>query len=142
MIVLASFSVNAQVSDKQIEDVITYANDEYKDVLLYNMTFSKKEKEAFWPLLNEYLKKREPLVKEQLKMSVKDISELNDRQIKKMSLEVMEVTLNLENLKKDYLKKIMKELSAKNFMRFYQIDHFIEIARDYKLSSMMPLVRG
>ncbi len=141
-ILVSNLSLHAQYKQEEIRYAIELADNEYKDLIRYNMNFTKKESDAFWPILNEYLNKRDEIFNKEVNMFLKDYTKLNNEQAKDFLNKLLKYDDQMDRLQKKYFRKIMKVLPAKKFLRFNQIDNFIETARDFKLSYDLPLVKG
>lgn len=137
-----SQSLLAQNTQEHIRYAIELADIEYKDIVRFNMNFTKQESDAFWPILNDYLHKRDEIFNKEIHLFLKDYDKLNDRQAEQFMNTLLKYDDQMERLQKRYFRKIMKVLPAKKFLRFNQIDHFIETARDLKQAYNMPLVKA
>lgn len=141
-ILISNLSLHAQYKQEDIQKAIELADKEYKDIIKYNMDFTKQESAKFWPILNEYLNKRDDIFKNEVNMFLKDYTKLNNDQAKKFLNKLLKYDDQMDRLQKKYFRKIMKVIPAKKFLRFNQIDNFIETARDFKLSYDLPLIKG
>lgn len=139
---MLSQSILAQNTQEEVKYAIELADAEYKDFVRYNMNFTKQESDAFWPILNEYLSKRDEVFNKEVNLFLKDYTQLNNEQAKAFMSKLLKYDNQMDRLQKKYFKKIMKVLPAKKFLRFSQIDHFIETARDFKLSYSLPWVKA
>jgi hypothetical protein len=137
-----SQSLLAQNTQEHIRYAIELADIEYKDIVRFNMNFTKQESDAFWPILNDYLHKRDEIFNKEIHLFLKDYDKLNDRQAEQFMNTLLKYDDQMERLQKRYFRKIMKFLPAKKFLRFNQIDHFIETVRDLKQAYNMPLVKA
>jgi uncharacterized protein Yka (UPF0111/DUF47 family) len=139
---MLSQSVLAQNTQEEVRYAIELADAEYKDIVRYNMDFTKQESNDFWPILNEYLNKRDQIFNKEINLYLKDYTSLNNEQAKDFLKKLLKYEKQMDRLQKKYFKKIMKVIPAKKFLRFVQIDDFIETARDFKLSYSLPLAKG
>ncbi|OSY87437.1 hypothetical protein WH52_11210 [Tenacibaculum holothuriorum] len=143
IIIIAFISIKTTAQNKQdkIRYAIEMADKEYKDIIRYNMNFTESETNAFWPILNEYLTKKDEVFAKEVNIFLTDYSKLSARGAENILKRMNKSEKELRALKNKYFKKIKKHLPIKKYLRFLQIDHYIEVARDFKLSSQMPLVR-
>ena len=140
--ILFSQSIFAQNTQEEIRYAIELADIEYKDIVRFNMNFTPQESDVFWPILNEYLHKRDEIFNKEINLFLKDYGKMNNAQAEQFMKSLLKYDDQMERLQKKYFRKIMKVLPAKKFLRFSQIDHFIQTARDFKLSYNMPLVKA
>lgn len=133
---------NAQNKQEKIRYAIEKATEEYKDIVRQNMNFTIAETNSFWPLLNQYLVQKEEIFAKEVNLFLTDSQKLTDKGAANFIKRMQQSEKDLSRLKNKYFKRIQKKLPAKKFLRFLQIDHYIEVARDFKLSSQIPLVKA
>ncbi|MCL7752139.1 hypothetical protein [Polaribacter sp. Z022] len=139
---LSNLTTKGQNIQDNILKAIEIADNEYKVIVSNNMEFTKIEATYFWPLLDEYLNKKEKILNKEINMFLHDYTKMNEKEATVFLKNILKYDKQKIRLQKKYFRKIMKVISAKKFLRFNQIDHFIERARDFKLSYNHPLVKG
>jgi hypothetical protein len=122
----------------EVQAAIDIANIEYRDFIKYYFEVDKKVEVKFWDQLNEYLKDRGELWKEDINIFSKDLSQMDDEKSKDFLKEVLKLDKKKTNVKNKHFRKIGKTLSPKQYLRFIQIDHYIESARAFKFASETP----
>lgn len=131
------------VAKQEIELTIAAVEAQRKSVIAQNLYLSEKES-GFWAVYNEYRAEMRKVA--DLRVGViTDYADayrnnsLSDKAAAKLldrSLAVQEKKLKV---KKSFVKKFKKVLSAKNVARFYQIDNRVDLLVDMQLSSGIPL---
>lgn len=139
---LFPFNSNAQNKQEKIRYAIEKATEEYKDIVRLNMHFTTAETNSFWPVLNQYLLQKEEIFAKEVNLFLTDSRKLNEKGAANFIKRMQQSEKDLNRLKNKYFKRIQKKLPPKKFLRFLQIDHYIEVARDFKLSSQIPLVKA
>jgi hypothetical protein len=131
------------VAKQEIQLVVAAVEAQRKSVIAQNLYLSEKES-GFWAVYNEYRAEMRKVADLRIgvitdyadayrnnSLSDKSAGKLLDR-----SLAVQEKKLKV---KKRFVKKFKKVLSAKNVARFYQIDHRVDLLVDMQVSSGIPL---
>lgn len=139
---LFGLNITAQNKQDKIQYAIELANEEYKNLIRFNMNFSEGETSKFWTVLNEYLNDKNKVLAKEVTLFTKDYNKMNNEEAEDFMEEMFKYEKKSNRIKTKYFGKIRKILPAKKFLRFVQIDNYIETARNFKISSQMPLVRG
>ena len=142
IISLTSFTSKAQNKQDQIRYAIELADEEYKDIIRFNMKFTETETSAFWPLMDGYLKDRDEVFAKEVNLYMTDYSKMTNEKAEVFIKKILKSEGKMKRIKDSHFNKISKVLPAKKFLRFMQVDNFVEAARNFKLSSQMPLIKG
>jgi len=109
------------------------------------MNFSDKDGAAFWPIYRNYEHERSRLDDRRaavIKEYADKYSTLTDADGKAMSRQMFDCDARLAELKKAYFKKFNKVLPAYTVTKFFQLEHRIDLLRDTKVESSLPLLPG
>lgn len=95
------------------------------------------EAQKFWPVYNEYLKKREEMMWGRRERFNKDFSpeQITDEDMKKMLNEMLDQEIKLAQLKKEYYTKIQEVLPVRKVMRLQRAE------QDF-MNHMLNQIRG
>ena len=114
------------------------------EMMALSMELSEADGEKFWPLYREYSHELESVNDirfEALKEYAAHIEDLKHEKLK----EIVENTLKWEDkrieLRRDYFKKISKEISLGVATRFYQVESQLQTFIQAQFAAEIPLVR-
>ncbi|SIQ21156.1 hypothetical protein [Maribacter ulvicola] len=142
VVLLSNLNILAQNKQDEILYAIELADEEYKDIIRYNMNFSESETVEFWSKMNDYLAERKEAFTEEVNFYVTDYSKMTDEEVKKLTKKMTHAEEKKKRIKDKHFSKIRKILPSKKFLRFVQIDYYLEAARNFNISSQMPLIKG
>jgi hypothetical protein len=132
------------VAKQEIQLVIAAVEAQRKSVVAQNLYLSDKES-GFWAVYNEYRAEMRKAADTQLEI-VTDYADayrnnsLSDKAAVKLIDRFLSVQEKRVKIKKRFVKKFKKVLSAKNVARFYQIDNRVDLLVQMQTSSGIPLV--
>jgi|GEM_PF-2799843 len=136
------YNLTAQNIQDRMRFSLDLANQEYKDVVRFNMGFTEEETAEFWPIINKYIAEKDKLISDDVDLFALDFTQLDGFEAEIYVKRVLAHETKLQKIKNRHFKKIRKLLPPSKFLRFLQIDDFIETARDFMVSSQLPLARG
>lgn len=114
-------------------------------ILTEALQLTEEQSAAFWPLYREYdleLSKLGDRRIAQLRSYADNFANLTDEKAKQMASDYFKLEEDRLKLKKNYFKKMEKELGANTAARFTQIENQIELLIDVQLASEMPLIEA
>lgn len=114
-------------------------------ILTEALQLTEEQSAAFWPLYREYdleLSKLGDRRIAQLRSYADNFANLTDEKAKQMASDYFKLEEDRLKLKKNYFKKMEKELGANTAARFTQIENQIELLIDVQLASQMPLIKA
>jgi hypothetical protein len=133
------------LAKQEIQLTIAAVEIQRKSVVAQNLYLSDKES-GFWAVYNEYRAEMRKVI--DLRAGViTDYADaiLNDSLSDKTATNILDRHLAVEEkrvkVKKRFVNKFKKVLSAKNVARFYQIDNRVDLLVQMQLSSSIPLFR-
>lgn len=129
-----------ELTEKQIHNAIELSNIEYKTFVSNTLTLSEAETKVFWEVINSYLIEKEQIWNEEIKLYSKDYTTLDDGSSKMFLKKNLKIDHKKKALKNKYFRKVRKVLKPKSYLRFIQIDHYIESARAYFISLQSPWI--
>ena len=142
-VVFSGIIAKAQ-SDADIWELVkTDLKVEYKTILVENMVFTDAEAEAFWPIFNEYmLKKNANLDKnmEILKDYAEHYDDLTDEKIEGLVKQTQSQRSERLKNRNSYYKSLKKALGVRKAAKLFQIDGQINTLFDFQLASQIPII--
>lgn len=117
---------------------------EKKLAVLQNMELTASEKEAFWPVYDQYQDELFNVNRKtgQLVMKfAKAYQSLTDDQARELMGEYVKIEKERVKLKESYIKKFEKVLPAKKVMRYLQVENKIDAIARYELAKGVPLAQ-
>jgi hypothetical protein len=117
---------------------------EKKLAVLQNMEFTASEKEAFWPVYDQYQDELFRVNRKTGQVVMKFAAayeSLTDDKAKELMREYLEVEKERVKLKESYMKKFEKVLPAKKVMRYLQVENKLEAIARYELAKGVPLAQ-
>ena len=118
-------------------------NDKRNTSLAFNMSFNETEREAFWPLYEQYRAAMSNVGTRRLDLIVdyanhyEEMTEDKAADLLRRAMVYEEQALTVKHL---YMKKFMKILPATKVGRLYQIESRMDSAIDMKLAEGIPLM--
>ena len=117
---------------------------EKKLAVLQNMELTASEKEAFWPVYDQYQDELFKVNRKTGQVVIKfagAYESLTDDKAKELMREYMKVEKERVKLKESYMKKFEKVLPAKKVMRYLQVENKLEAIAKYELAKGVPLAQ-
>ena len=146
MFILSALStVNAQFFKES--DVDIYKKDVAKQaesIVKENLDLTKDQAKIFWPIYNEYHKKTDAVLDEELKVLEDYLMNyyiLDDEKAKELVVKSINLKIKRIDLQKEYLSKMAEVLPATVVGKFYQIDNRINLMINQQSTDRIPLVR-
>lgn len=131
-------------SDADIWELVkTDLKVEYKTILVENMVFTDAEAEAFWPIFNDYMIKKNANLDKNMEI-LKDYAEHYDDLTDEKIGELVKATQSqrskrLKNINA-YYKSLKKALGVRKAAKLFQIDGQINTLFDFQLASQIPII--
>jgi hypothetical protein len=132
------------VAKQELQLVIAAVEIQRKSIIAQNLYLSEKES-GFWAVYNEYRAEMRKAADIQLGV-VTDYADayrnnsLSDKAATKLIDRFLSVQERRVKIKKRFVRKFKKVLSAKNVARFYQIDNRVDLLVQMQISGGIPLV--
>lgn len=125
---IASCYLLAQHGMKQKDDWIQKIKSEKVAYLTTELQLSPEEAQNFWPVYNEFDKKRFEIHMqrrhmEHNTMEEENIGDLNEQQLKKIATEFISLYQKEADLMKEYKEKFLTVLPAKKVVMFYDVEN-------------------
>ena len=130
-------------AERDIAISLRMINDKRNTSLAFNMSFTKEEKDAFWPLYRKYRDAMTNVSTRQLDVIVdyanhyENMTEKKARELLDRSLIYQEQALKVKQL---YVKKFRRILSNIKVTRLMQLENRMDAAVRLKLSEGIPLI--
>ena len=142
-VVFAGVIAKAQ-SDADIWELVkTDLKVEYKTIIVENMVFTDAEAEAFWPIFNDYMTKKNANLDQNMAI-LKDYAEhyddLTDEKIEGLVKQTQsQRSVRLKN-RNAYYKSLKKALGVRKAAKLFQIDGQINTLFDFQLATQIPII--
>ena len=147
--VMMVFTVSPALSqDKQADNMkilVDKIKADKKLLVAANMGLTESEAKGFWPVYDAYQKdlmainKRIAVLIDSYATDYQS-NTLTDEKAKKLTTELVAIQKAEANLSASYVPKLSKVLSAKQVLRYLQIENKIRAAVKYELAAEIPLV--
>ena len=129
-----------QVSNFDLEHLLS----EKKAIIEENLPLTEQEKQAFWPLYDNYMKELVKLYERRtaLNKELMDIQKtITDKQARAMVDEHLNIVSEGMKIKKSIHAKLRKKIPDTKMLKYFQLEVKIEAAYFYFLSENIPLVK-
>jgi len=134
----------ASAQEQYMELLRQDINTQKTAILTEAMALNDAQAEKFWPIVREYDLERARIADRRMAM-IKKYAANYETMTSDMADEIMGESMKIDsdmmNLKKDYYKKISKELSAVEGARFLQVENFVDNLLRLQVQSELPLVQ-
>ena len=116
-----------------------------KAVVAQNMKLSEEEASNFWPVYNAYRDKMKKVNDRRVEV-ITDYADryndhsLNDKNATKLVDRYLKALQDQVKVKKSFVKKFKKVLTARKVARFYQIDNRLDQLLNLQIAKGVPLV--
>ena len=134
----------ASAQEQYMELLRQDINTQKTAILTEAMALDDAQAEKFWPIVREYDLERAKISDRRLDVIKKyaaNYETMTSDMADKLMSESMKIDSDMMNLKKDYYKKISKELSAVEGARFLQVENFVDNLLRLQVQSELPLVQ-
>lgn len=112
-------------------------------MLAFNMTFTEKEKHAFWPLYREYRAEMGKLGDRQLSIIIDYADHMNNMSDEKARV-LLDASMKIEKdelkLREKYVQKFRRILPDIKVVRLMQLEHRMNAMVDLKIAEGVPLM--
>jgi hypothetical protein len=146
LVALVSLAVPATTAQtvKESLDVTREAVESQRRILVSGaLPLTGAEEKAFWPLYDEYEKRRRP-IDERANRLVADFvtraASLSDGQAKTMLAEALEVDEARLALRRDFAGRMGKAIPPRKLLRFFQIENKLDSVVRADISRQIPLL--
>jgi len=145
ILVILACLVSSQISAAEINEIdLDNLLAETKTIIEKNLPLTQQEKQAFWPLYDDYMKKIVRLL-ERRRLLVKKFMEIqeniNDKQARAMIDEHFKIADESVKVNKLMLARLRKKLPEIKVLKFFQIEAKIDAGYHYFLSENIPLIK-
>ena len=134
----------ASAQEQYMELLRQDINTQKTAILTEAMALDDAQAEKFWPIVREYDLERAKISDRRLDVIKKyaaNYETMTADMADKLMSESMKIDSDMMNLKKDYYKKISKQLSAVEGARFLQVENFVDNLIRLQVQSELPLVQ-
>lgn len=115
-----------------------------KEIVSDNLTLTESEAQIFWPLYDEYMAARNPLVDNRLKIAsdfMQNYTSLDNKTADEIMNRSLQSEQELLDIKREYMQKMSGVLPATLVGKYYQIENRISALLDLVRMSSIPLVQ-
>ena len=116
----------------------------FKEIVKDNLKLTEDEANKFWPLFDEYMAARNPIMEEKVAITeefMMNYYAMDDATAKDLIDKTMKSYQDIMDLRKEYLNKMFEVLPAPIVGKFFQIDNRVTAVVDVVRMSATPLVR-
>lgn len=134
----------ASAQEQYMELLRQDINTQKTAILTEAMALDAAQAEKFWPIVREYDLERARIADRRvavIKKYAANYETMTSDMADEIMGESMKIDSDMMNLKKDYYKKISKELSAVEGARFVQVENFVDNLLRLQVQSELPLVQ-
>jgi hypothetical protein len=134
-------SLDDSYIERMKEDVVATS----KEIVSDNLTLTDSEDKIFWPLYDEYMSARNPIVDKRLKIAaefMQNYASLDDKSADEIMSRSLQSEQELLEIKREYLQKMSAVLPAKLVGKYYQIENRISALLDLIRMSAIPLIKN
>lgn len=113
-------------------------------ILAQNMELTEAEGAEFWPLQRDYqheLAKLDDQRLANLQNYVANYERMTDQRAAELATRSFELEKKRTDLKRKYFKKMVKVMSAKKVVRFFQLDNQLNMAVELQVAAALPLIK-
>ena len=131
-------------SDDQMQLTREAAKANKKLIVSNNMNLTEEEAKNFWPVYEEYQKALSTFYEktgEVIKNYAENYNALSDEKAKGLLDQSIAIQEDRLNLRKSFLSKFNKVLSAKKVLRYYQVENKLDAILRFDLARGIPLVK-
>ena len=117
---------------------------EKKVLIEENLPLTEQEKQAFWPLYDNYMKELVKLLERRTALNKKLMNiqkTITDKQARAMVDEHLNIVSESVKIKKSMLVKLRKKIPDTKILKYFQVEVKIEAAYFYFLSENIPLMK-
>ena len=141
----ASSGTSEKFSDLEpaIQMLRTEVGQDRRDIVASSMLITPSEGTIFWPLYDEYRAEQHKLGDRKLALIndfITNRSTMTEEHAQELTKEALSIEEERTSIKKDYVKKMSKVLSARTVARFFQIDAKLDAVVDAALAARIPLI--
>lgn len=144
-LLFASTAVAQDSLDQWIKMLKEDLRAQKKEVVTQEMkTFTPEEAKRFWPIYDAYNAELEKFVDARLaviKAYIDDYDTLTDAQATELLNRRFNIKKQREALDEKYRKQFETALSPKRLVRFYQIEHQLQLLIELQATSSLPLAK-
>ena len=146
LIVLFVTSINAQTKyfETNVAEIRADLAEQGKEIVAQNVKMTEEEAEIFWPLFNEYDKKNHELGDKEIEIIenyMLNYYAMDQEEGTKILQESMQVRIDLLNLEREYIDKMIKVLPLSVVGKFYQVNRRLDLLIDTQKAVKIPLLR-
>ena len=116
----------------------------FKEIVKDNLKLTEDEANKFWPLFDEYMAARNPIMEEKVAITeefMMNYYAMDDATAKDLLAKTMKSYQDLLDLRKEYVNKMFEQLPAPIVGKFFQIDNRVTAVAEVVRMSATPLVR-
>lgn len=116
----------------------------FKEIVKENLKLTEDEAKIFWPLFDEYMAARNPIMEEKVNITeefMMNYYAMDDATAKDLIDKAMKTYQDIMDLRKEYVNKMFEVLPAPIVGKFFQIDNRVTAVVDVVRMSSTPLIR-
>jgi hypothetical protein len=114
-----------------------------REVVKNSMLLTESEGKTFWPLYDEYRGEMHKQGDRRVRLITDFAANRNamsEDEAERLTKEALSIDEDKISVKRDYVKKMSKVLSARTVARFFQIDAKLDAITDAELAARIPLI--
>jgi len=119
-------------------------DDQRNTTLAYNMSFTKEEKDKFWPLYREYRRAMGKVGDKRVSLVVEYANNV-DTMTEKLARKLLDRSLAVEkeaiSVKQKYVSKFRRILPQTKVVRLMQIENRMDLMVETKIAENVPLMK-
>jgi hypothetical protein len=115
-----------------------------RNIVAASMLLTPSEGKTFWPLYDQYRAEAHKLGDRKVRLIsdfVANRDSMSQEQAEKLTEDALAIESERISLKKDYVSKMSKVLSARTVGRFFQIDNKLDVIVEAELAARVPLMQ-
>jgi len=132
------------VTDQDIQMLRSDLRSQKKQIIAQNMTLTDAQAEKFWPVYDAYTQETTKLNDKRwalIKQYADNYNNMTDSQANVLMNQAIGLDQSFVQLRKDWIPKFEKVLSAKQTAVFFQLDRRVGLLVDLQLAASIPLVK-
>jgi hypothetical protein len=146
ILILAFINVTAlfaQDLDNYVELMKSDISQDKVNIITFNMMFTEKESEAFWPIYKEYeseVKKLGDARFALIKNYADNYMSMTDEKAEKIMDDAFEYREERMELKKELWNTLKDKISPAKAAKFMQLENQVQLLIDLRISAELPLI--
>jgi hypothetical protein len=134
--------------ESQVDRYVTLLRTDLKAekaaIVVNNMHFTEAETNAFWPVYQQFQKELSKVGDEKVAL-IKDyaahLDSIDDNKAKELTMKAATIEQQRLDVDKKYIDEFSKVLSAKQVVRFFQLEIQMQRMVDIQVAAELPLIK-